>query len=669
MTSTDATAAVASEAASGASSGGGTARRRVSDSIRRARSMLGGGAPLSLPEDEEIRMNLAAIAIGIIAGLGAVVFRITIYVSQELFFGKSLNPGSVAFDLVSVPNLFGFLAPLGPLRYLLIPAVGGLFVGVVIVLTTPEVRGHGVPKVLEAMLVRGGEIDPKITLYKTVASSIAIGSGASLGREGPIVQIVSAAGSYFGKYLDSKHTRTLVAAGAAGGIAGTFNTPIAGIMFALEILLAEYYLRHVIAVVLSAVMATAVARPLLAFTPSPGVRDFLVPVHYQMVSPAIELPIYIVLGIFVAFAGVGVVKLLYGIEHRFERLDVPVYTKPAVGGALLGLSALVGAALFGVPVLQATTWLFGVGYSTIHTSISGELAFSVLLGLAVLKAIGFSLSVGSGSSGGVFSPSLYIGAMLGGGFGVVVDALIPGTAGAGAYALVGMGGVFAAAASAPLTATIIIFELTGQYTIILPLLVVGVIGSELTNSMLNGGTIYTEKLRDRGFTVQERRIGSLEDLTAADVMTTDVDTLPAGTPLEEALTAFRSTEHHGIPIVDGGNHLVGIVVLSDVQKVLRNHVTSLADGRSPEATCDLDTPIESVGSSRLITASPDANLLSVVDLMEVSSVGRIPIVDEDDVLLGIVTRSDVLDAYDDIPLEIRRKLSSGAPEEPPAADD
>ncbi|MFB6180104.1 MAG: chloride channel protein [Halorientalis sp.] len=610
-----------------------------------------------LTDNEEIRLNFLAIAIGVIAGLGAVFFRITIWIFQELFFGAALNPGNVEFELLAIPNVFSALAPLGPLRYVIIPATGGLLVGIVIVLTTPAVRGHGVPKVLEAMLVSGGRIDPKISIYKMVASSIAIGSGASLGREGPIIQIGSAAGSYFGQYLDSQHTRTLVAAGAAGGIAATFNTPIAGVMFALEILLAEYYLRHVIVVVLTAVIATAVARPLLAFTPSPGVREFLVPTKYTMVTPAVELPIYLVFGFVVALVGVLLVKLLYGTEHVFERLQLPSYVKPAIGGGLLGVSILVAAVVFGKPSLQAATWLFGVGYNTIHESIAGELALGLLVGLGIMKAVGFSLSVGSGSSGGVFSPTLFIGAMVGGAFGTIVHLLVPGTASAGAYALVGMGGVFAASASAPLTATIIIFELTGQYEIILPLLGVCVIGSEVANALLHRGTIYTEKLRDRGITVQERRIGSLEDLTAKNVMTEKVNTLQIGTPLNEVLEAFRSVDHHGLPIVDEENQLVGIVVLSDLQRGLDDHISAaLADGTEPEPVRNAETPVEEFGTLDPITVNPDTNLLNIVDLMEAYGIGRIPVVDEDGRVRGIVTRGDILDAYDDIPAEIQKRI-------------
>jgi len=623
-----------------------------SSTLARIEGLVGEVAERVVPSDPDVRMNLVAIAIGVVAGLGAVAFRFVIWVFQEVFYGDALNPGSVEFDLLAVPNLFGFLAPLGDARFVLLPMLGGLIVGLIIHFTTPEIRGHGVPKVLEAMLVRGGDIDFKVGIYKTFASSIAIASGGALGREGPIVQIGSAAGSFFGRYLEPRHTRTLVAAGAAAGIAGTFNAPIAGTMFALEILLSEYYIRHVVAVVLAAVMATAVARPLLDFTPNPGVRAFLVPVDYAMATPAVELPLYILLGVLIALMGVLVVKLLYGVEHVFESMSLPDYAKPALGGTLLGVSVLLAAVVFGVPGGQAATWLFGVGYDTIHTSISGQLTLGILVGLALMKALGFSLTVGSGSSGGVFSPTLYIGAMVGGAFGLVAHALLPGVAPAGAYALVGMAGVFAASARAPLTATLIVFELTGQYTIILPLLVVTVLGSEIAHRLLDRGTIYTEKLRDRGITVQERRIGSLEDLTAGDVMTTAVYTVEVGTDADAVFDAFRDGQHHGLPIVDADGTLAGIVVQSDLQRALGEEFDgALANGGSPIA--HIDRPVETIGTTDVVTATPRTNLLTVVDLMEGADVGRIPIVDADGALVGIVTRSDVLDAYDDLPGRFR----------------
>ncbi|MFB6109138.1 MAG: chloride channel protein [Haloplanus sp.] len=600
--------------------------------------------------DGRLTATVAAVGVGAVAGLGAVAFRVTIWLVQEAAYGSLFNPGSVEFGLVDGPNLFDAVAPLGPGRFVLVPAVGGLLVGVVVYLTTTEVSGHGVPKVLEAILVRGGRIDPRIAVYKTVASSVAIGTGGALGREGPIAQIGSAAGSFVGRRLGGGgQTRTLVAAGAAGGIAATFNAPLGGITFALEILLAEFYLGNVVVIVLSTVTATAIARILLNFAPGPGVAEFLVPVEYELVSPLVEFPLYVVLGVVVAVAGAAVVKSLYATEHAFDALDAPIYVKPAVGGALLGVSALVLALVWGVAPLRGAVWLFGVGYGTIREAILGDFPLALLVVLAGAKTLAFSLSVGSGSSGGVFSPSLYVGAMVGGAFGVLVGAFVPGTAGPGAYALVGMAGLFAAVAQAPLTATLILFELTGQYTILLPVLLVSVLESDVSSRLLTGGTIYTQKLRERGVTVQERRIGSVENATAGDVMTTPVATVRAGASIATVEATFRRTGHGGLPVVDDGERLVGIVSRSDLDALAPERTAAEpvpAESDAEESTDSASAgSVESVMTTHVYAVAPDENLLAVVDLMVGHRVHHVPVV-ADGVVVGIVTPHDVLAVYD-----------------------
>jgi len=609
-------------------------------------------------------MYVIAIVIGILAGFGAVLFRGAIWFAQLLFFGPVMNPGNVEFSMTQlpdwlggfsltwVPDLYEVFQSLGPWRFVLLPAIGGLVVGLYISGTYEEVAGHGTERTLEAILVKGGKINPRIALHKTVASAVAIASGGSLGREGPIVQIGSAMGSYFGRFTDTRFTRVLVAAGGGAGIAATFNAPLAGTMFALEILLEEYYIHNVMAVAIACVMATAVARPLLHFTPLPGAQDFLVPIQFSIVNPFVEFPLYMLLGVIVALVGVLEVRSLYGVEDLFAELSVPGWVKPGIGGALLGLSALVMAVVFGINPLSSANWLFGVGYNTIHEAITGQFVFLLLLGLLAMKVVGFSLSIGSGSSGGVFSPSLFVGAMLGTAFGLVVHGLAPAsTASAGAYALVGMAGVFAAAARAPLTATFIIFELSGQYTIILPLLLVSVLGSEIANKMLSEGTIYTEPLRRMGYTVQDRRIGSLEDLTPMDVMTAPVDTLVRGISVQEAIRRFRQTDHHGMPIVDESNVVVGMLTLSDLEAVLSGSILRAVEANDAETALEIEeeTTVDDIGSMDVITAPPDTTLLAIVDKMESYDVGRVPIVDEGGHLLGIVTRSDILDAYDNRP--------------------
>ncbi|MFB6130310.1 MAG: chloride channel protein [Salinigranum sp.] len=613
------------------------------------------------PWDGLITLYLIATVVGIIAGFGAIAFRIAIWAAQLVFFDSVINPGNVEFSMTHLPSwlggaslawipyLYGVLEALGPFRILLLPAIGGLIVGLYIRATYPEVKGHGTERTLEAILVKGGQVRPSIAFHKTVASAIAIASGGSLGREGPIVQIGSAMGSYFSEYADARYARSLVAAGGGAGIAATFNAPLTGIMFALEILLQETYIHSVMVVAIASVMATAVARPLLNFTPLPGAQQFLVPVQFQIVNPFVEYPLYIVLGIFVALIGTAEVHSLYGIEDRFDDLDVPGWVKPGIGGALLGVSVLVTAVAFHVNPIDAGNWLFGVGYNTIHDSLTGQFTLVLLLVLMVMKILGFSLSIGSGSSGGVFSPSLFIGAMFGGAYGLIVHALLPAsTAGADAYALVAMAGVFAAAARAPLTSTLIVFELSGQYTIILPLLLVTVIGSEIANQLLTEGTIYTEPLKRMGYTVQNRRIGSIEDLTPGDVMTTTVDTVRVGTPVQEAIERFRASDHHGMPIVDEDDRVVGMLTLSDLDDVVSGTLFNAFESGDVEEALEIESAVtvEEIGSMNVVSSPANTTLLAVIDQMETHGVGRIPIVDTEGHLLGIVTRSDILDAYD-----------------------
>ena len=612
-------------------------------------------------QNEFLGLYLIATVIGIIAGFGAVIFRVAMWFFQLFFFDALINPGDVQFSLTSlppwlggfslsgVPYLFGVFSFLGPWAILIPPTVGGLVVGLYITATYPEVAGHGTERTLEAILVRGGKIRPQIAVHKTVASAIAIASGGSLGREGPIVQIGSAMGSYFSRWTNARYARSLVAAGGGAGIAATFNAPLAGTMFGLEILLQETSIQSVMVVVIACVMATAVARPILHYSLSPGTEQFLVPHAFHTVNPFVEYPLYVLLGLLVAVVGWAEVRTLYGVEDRFDRLGVPGWVKPGIGGLLLGLSVLLTAVVFHVEPLTGGDWLFGVGYSTIHDALTGRFAFSLLVVLMVMKLFGFSFSIGSGSSGGVFSPSLFIGTMFGGAFGLVVHALFPAsTAGFAAYAIIGMAGVFAAAANAPLTSTLIVFELSGQYTIILPVLLVTVLGSEVGSLLLTKGTIYTEPLMRMGYTVQNRRIGSIEDLTPQDVMSRRVETIPAGATLEEALEAFRETDHHGMPIVDDGDRVVGILTRSDLDRFISGSMYDAVTAGDTSGLLDTEraATVEEIGTTDVVTSPPNTTLLAVIDRMESYGIGRVPIVDESNHLLGIVTRSDILDAYD-----------------------
>ena len=374
---------------------------------------------------------------------------------------------------------FGILEPafavvLGPAAVVPLPALGGLIYGPLIYFFAREAKGHGVPEVMLAVAQRGGRIRPVVAVVKSLASALCIGSGGSVGREGPIVQIGSALGSTVGQALrmSDDRVRTLVACGAAGGIAATFNAPIAGVFFALEVILGEFTTRAFGVVVISSVTAAVIGRAAFGDVPS-----FPVPA-YELVNVG-EFGLYALLAVLAGVIGIVFTRTLYAFEDFFDGIRMPEYLKPVPGGLCLGL--------IGVFLPQ----VFGVGYQAMSQALSGEYALGLLVILLAAKIVAVSLTIGSGGSGGVFAPSLFIGAMLGTAFGTAANALLPGfTAPPGAYGLVGMAAVFTGAARAPITAVIILFELTGDYRIILPLML-AVVLSTLVSEALSRDTIYT----------------------------------------------------------------------------------------------------------------------------------------------------------------------------------
>ncbi|MGD9734649.1 MAG: chloride channel protein [Solirubrobacterales bacterium] len=482
---------------------------------------------------------LAALAllVGVGAGLGAIAFRYLIQGFTEVFAGHG-DPSDLGhFVNPHVPFL-------GPYVVLVAPVIGGLLYGPLVYRFAPEARGHGVPEVMLAVHSHEGRIRGRVPVVKSLASALCIGSGGSVGREGPIVQIGSALGSGLAQLtrLAGEDTRLLVACGAAGGIGATFNAPIAGVFFALELILRDFRTRAFALVVLSSVVATAVGR--IAF----GSEAFLSLPAFR-VQTAAEYPLYVLLGIAAAVVGIGFIRFLYGSEDLADRLwRGPAWLRPAVGGLLLG------------GVLLVLPEMYGVGYPVLENAIAGQYAIAFLLALLAGKILATSLTMAIGGSGGVFAPSLFMGAMLGSAFGLAVHAAIPGaTASAGAYGLVGMAAVFAATGRAPITAVLIVFELTGDYSIILPLMLAVVVATALSR-LLSDDTIYTLKLRRRGIDI-ERPVASvtLEGITIGEAMVEPPPSLAAATPYAEAEAALLRSGRNALPVVEPDGTLLGVV--------------------------------------------------------------------------------------------------------------
>ena len=543
-----------------------------------------------------------AVVVGLVSGLGAIIFRWLIKGFQSLFFDGG---GQLLFFL-------------GQYYVILIPAVGGLIVGALVYFFAREAKGHGVPEVMEAVALKGGHIRPRVSVVKALASSICIGSGGSVGREGPIVQIGSAFGSTVGQWLKlpGETVKVLVACGAAGGIAATFNAPIAGVFFALEIILGRVVTRRFAYVVISAVVADFIAQAFLGNT-----RAFNIPV-FGVVSPW-EFLFYVVLSILAALAAVAFTRLLYWGEDRFDSIKIPEYFKPALGGLAIGAIGLY------------STDLFGVGYEGIAKALSGELVIWTLLSLFLLKIVATSLTLGSGGSGGIFAPSLFIGAMLGTTLGSAFGTFFPSvTAPASAYGIVGMAAVFAGAARAPFSAILIIFEMTGNYSIILPLMT-SVVISTVVSRALSRENIYTLKLLRRGVDVEQEEMADvMRTVTVREAMTKDFPTVPATMQIDKLVKLFQKTGHHGFPVVDGEGLLVGVVTQNDLERQLG------------ATSGDNKLTVGDIAAKNPFVAYPDQTLDRLIDRVDEAE-ARIPIVSREDSqrLLGVLGCHEVIRVY------------------------
>jgi CIC family chloride channel protein len=545
---------------------------------------------------------ILAVLVGVVAGLGAVAFRWLIKSFQSLFF----DGGSQVLSF------------LGDYYIIIIPALGGLLVGLLVYYFAREAKGHGVPEVMEAVALKGGRIRPRVSIVKALASSICIGSGGSVGREGPIVQIGSSFGSAIGQWLKlpDDMVKVLLACGAAGGISATFNAPIAGVFFALEIILGRVVTRRFAYVVISSVVADFLAQAFLGNT-----RAFPLPA-FGMVSPW-EFLFYTVLGVLAAFTALAFTYLLYRCEDLFDSLKIPEYLKPALGGLALGAIGIYSMDLF------------GVGYEGITKALSGELVLGTLLLLSLLKIVATSLTLGSGGSGGIFAPSLFIGAMLGTAVGTIFGNFFPSiTEPAGAYGLVGMAAVFAGATRAPFSAILIIFEMTGDYAIILPLMTSVVISTMLTRAFRRE-TIYTLKLLRRGVDIEQEEMSDvMRTITVREAMTRDFPTVSPTMKVDALLRMFQKTGHHGFPVVDKEGRLAGIITQNDLER----HLST--------STGDNQQTVNDIATKSPFVAYPDQTLDRVLVATE-EEYGRIPVVSRDDNrrLLGVLRRHDIIRAY------------------------
>ena len=551
---------------------------------------------------EQIYLLALAAVVGVLGGLGAVLFRKMI----ELFNAIAFPGGSGLADLERTP-WYWIVIP---------PAVGGLIVGPLVHFLAREAKGHGIPEVMNSVANHGGRIRKRVMGVKILASAITIGTGGSVGREGPIAQIGAGLGSSVGRYLgfDGNRLIIMLGCGAAAGMAATFNAPIGGVMLAIEVIIGSASISIFSPLVVASVMGTIVTRIMY-----PHEVVFLEVPPYRLASP-VELPLYVLLGVVSGLAALVFTRGSAFLEDAWERLPIPAGLTAVVGGAVVGGMAVV------------FPQVLGVGYETMHIPLHSGGTFGMLILLAFLKMIATFTTLGSGGSGGVFAPSLFVGACIGGAFGIGVETLLPGhTATSGAYALVGMGAVMAGASHAPITAIIMLFELTNDYHIILPLMLSCIISAVLASKTMDV-SIFTIKLRRKGVRLRSSSEAELLRTTRVRrLLRPFPETMGPGEPVTRVIKKVLSGTTGNKYVVDSENKLLGLINITHLRTILTDS--------------DLD--------ERLMLAAdimkPDITTVMLDDTLETAmfhlsrlDTETLPVIDGEEKLAGSITRQDMM---------------------------
>ena len=575
---------------------GGSAGRESRPTIAATGAQVG---DTTLAEPAQFRMVLVsflAAAIGLVAGgIAFLLYRLIGLLTNISFYGRFVADFTSARH-----NHLG-------LWVIAIPVVGGLVVGVMAKYGSSKIRGHGIPEAMEAVLFNRSRIQPRVAILKPISAAIAIGTGGPFGAEGPIIQTGGAVGSLVGQifHTTASERKVLLACGAAAGMSATFNTPIAGVILAIELLLFEFKARSFIPLVVASTLATAVHMQVLGAGPMFTVTamDFGVPS---------ALPFYLLLGVICGLAAVGFSKLLYWTEDLFEKLPIDQLWWPAIGALGLGI---IG---YFVPRV------LGVGYDTISDILNANLALKVLIVVMLAKAVALVISLGSGTSGGLLAPMFMSSAALGGVFAMGMNEVFPAAhLSAGAFALVAMGAVFGAASRAAFSFIVFAFEITRDYNSVLPLMLVTVIADGVAILLMPKASIMTEKLVRRGLRIhQDYEADVLQQMVVSETMDREAPVLPAGIPVRELAERIARHEpevsrHQGMLLMDADKRLAGIITRGDILRSL---------DEDPSGAMSL---LEA-GSRKMIVTHPDETLHEAAAKMLRNNIGRLPVVDRKD---------------------------------------
>ena len=559
-----------------------------------------------------VLMSFLAGGIGLLAGLIAyALYKLIGFFTNIVFYHR------LSAEFISPRhNQLGWWV-------ILVPAIGGIIVGFMAKYGTPKIKGHGIPEAMEAVLVNRSRIEPRVAILKPISAAIAIGTGGPFGAEGPIIQTGGAIGSLVGQVLHTtaSERKVLLACGAAAGMSATFNTPIAGVILAIELLLFEFKSRSFIPLVIASTLATAVHMQLLGAGPmfKVAAMNFDIPR---------ALPFYLLLGVICGLAAVGFSKLLYWTEDQFEKLPIDELWWPAIGALGLGI---IG---YFVPRV------LGVGYDTIGDILNASLAWKLLLVVMLAKAVALVISLGSGTSGGLLAPMFMSSAAMGGVFALGMNRIFPAAnLSSGAFALVAMGAVFGSASRATFAFIIFAFEITRDYNSVLPLMLVSVIADGIAMQLMPRASIMTEKLARRGLYIhQEYETDVLQQVMVAETMDKDIPVLPAGMKISELSDRISRHDpevnrHQGMFVIDATGQLAGLITRGDLMR-------ALAGDPSGNST------VLDASSHDLIVTYPDESLHEAAAKMLHNNIGRLPVVDREhpQQVVGYLGRSGVMAA-------------------------
>lgn len=558
---------------------------------------------------EPSRVLILTLVAGVLCGLAAVAFHLTIQFAESLFIDRALaaaQPYWIFWTIVT-------------------PMIGGMVSGVLLAYVTPDARGSGVPQVKVAYAIKGGMVAFRTAVGKFLIGAIQIGTGSSLGREGPTVQVCAGVTSSLGRTmaLSRQNQRRLLPVGAAAGIAAAFNAPIAAVTFVIEEILGDLDQSVLSGIIVAAAVAAAIERAVAGADPEFRIPSGFSFDHFETVI------FYGLLGVLAAFASIAFSDSLLSLRRFFQRLKiVPLWARPGIGGLITGVLAVAAILLFN------TNGVTGSGYHTLSEALSGNLTFQVMLVLGVMKLLATVFAYASGGAGGIFAPALFIGGMLGGVVGQI-DVLVfhhPSSE-IGSFALVGMGAVFAGIIRAPITSVLIIFELTGGYSMILPLMIANMTAYALA-SRLRPTPVYEALLDQDGIHLPHRKgpvAHALEQLHASDAMSTETITLSANSTVRAAVKRAAQHNFTAYPVIEPDGRFVGVISLARLRRV--------------EAAGEGDSPVRAVINTRP-ALFPDTRLVTALVLMQQSDTRQLAVVsrEEPGKLLGMVTMSDIFRA-------------------------